>query len=472
MVMASRGWLLIVCALASCAEEPDSEDYETSPDDPSAPQFESDAGVGPIVGAVTDDSARIWARSGTAASYSLHFGAAEADDDLAPHSDVRELGADTDFTGVLDLTGLQPATRYEYEVRFDDAPAARAIFTTLPSVDTPTIFRFAFAADIHRDYKPYALLAELLQRGPQLLVLAGDLMYADLPVVVTNDVDAYWQRYRETWSDADFAALTSQVPTLMMWDDHEIINDWYPGLDDRYEAARNAYDTYQGSHNPASPDTGEIYYSASAPGVDLFVLDVRSHRSPNADPDSADKTMLGARQRATLLAWLGASTAAFKIIVSAVPFNRQASTGYDSWNGYPSARASLLGDIEAMDATGVLLLSGDQHWSGIYPIETAGGFRFYEFMPSPVAVVLREPAALPEGAPEPLAMDVGNYAYGLFDIDTRDPDAPRLSFELAIEGERSACLLNLTPDDLGSAAAGQPLLTCEGGALPRRHPVR
>ena len=87
-----------------------------------------------------------------------------------------------------------------------------------------------------------------LQRGeiewPDALLLLGDQVYADEvsagtlefirrrrgtdvePGEQIADFEEYTQLYREAWSDPDIRWLLSTVPTTMIFDDHDVHDDW------------------------------------------------------------------------------------------------------------------------------------------------------------------------------------------------------------------------------------------------------
>jgi hypothetical protein len=64
-------------------------------------------------------------------------------------------------------------------------------------------------------------------RLPDLLALIGDQIYADIPhrPRVTTFED-YVALYHEAWSPPAVRWLLSTIPTIMIFDDHEIIDDW------------------------------------------------------------------------------------------------------------------------------------------------------------------------------------------------------------------------------------------------------
>jgi alkaline phosphatase D len=202
-----------------------------------------------------------------------------------------------------------------------------------------------------------------------------------------------------------------------MWDDHEILNNWDSGQTGVYPEAKKAYQTYQGSHNPAPYRSGVLYYSFRAGPADFFVMDLRSYRSDSALADTSSKTMLGAQQLADVEAWLKSSTAPFKFLISSDPFanmNCDLSTpNHDSWCGYRTERQKLWDFIVAHNITGVIGVSGDHHWSGTFKEDNTTA-KIYEFMPNPLG---QNPATAPSSAADMLwHYTTPQEVYGLFQI--------------------------------------------------------
>jgi hypothetical protein len=91
-------------------------------------------------------------------------------------------------------------------------------------------------------------LSRRLQSGaeewPDCLLLLGDQVYADEASVETRefararrdtslppyeqvaDFEEYTRLYREAWSDPDIRWLLATVPSTMIWDDHDVHDDW------------------------------------------------------------------------------------------------------------------------------------------------------------------------------------------------------------------------------------------------------
>ena len=133
--------------------------------------------------------------------------------------------------------------------------------------------------------------AKQLQRGeaawPDALVLLGDQVYADEvspdtvefirsrrstsepPGEQVADFEEYTRLYRESWSEPDIRWLLSSVPTLMIFDDHDVHDDWNiswewveemrakPWWEDRITGAFMAYWIYQHLGNLSPPELAE-----------------------------------------------------------------------------------------------------------------------------------------------------------------------------------------------------------------------
>lgn len=416
---------------------------------------------GPILGAVTSSSIKIWARSNRFCTFEVTRNFPPGNFSLG--FDGGTLSSSNDYTGVVELTGLLPDTQYSYTVRLGGVEVYAGHFRTLPSTQTPGTIRFAYGADIsvRHNFRPQVAFGEARAREPMFMILGGDNIYADGFPDATASTNNYRHRYRETFADPYLRSIMQEVPMFMTWDDHEISNNFYPGdvdLAPKYPWARKAFDEWQGSHNPDPVVAGELYYSFRAGQVDFFVLDTRSHRSRGSEVDSTGHSMLGATQLQALLDWLAGATGKFKFIVSSVPFNSYATTHADSWNGFTDERQVIFDYINSQAISGVVLLAGDQHWSGIYRLPEAAPYAMYEFMPSPIGINLRTPdrdvppplgAIVYESPDENTENDnIGDLGFGLFEIDTAAVPAT-LSYSWISRTGAVMATYDFTEDDIG-----------------------
>ncbi len=163
------------------------------------------------------------------------------------------------------VDGLEPGTRTPYEVTLDgetvwppadgDQPPSR-IRTQDPATPFRVVFgscRYATPDAVEGDshFAPDALdtyaqrMARLPDdRWPDAVVMLGDQVYADetspavrarirarrdiavAPGEQVKDYEEYTWLYAESWSDPHVRWLLSTVPSSMIFDDHDVIDDW------------------------------------------------------------------------------------------------------------------------------------------------------------------------------------------------------------------------------------------------------
>jgi hypothetical protein len=173
---------------------------------------------------------------------------------------------------LVHCTGLEPASTMPYEVRLDgekvwpeaDSPYPPSVVRT-SGADAP--FRIAWGScrvcvphdppySLRKDQDPRGREVDALrvladhmcrqdsEEWPHALVMLGDQVYADevSPGVreyirSTRDVDVppgetianfeeYTRLYRESWSEPHIRWLLSTVPSAMIFDDHDVHDDW------------------------------------------------------------------------------------------------------------------------------------------------------------------------------------------------------------------------------------------------------
>jgi phosphodiesterase/alkaline phosphatase D-like protein len=397
--------------------------------------------IGGLVGAVSDTSVRIWGRGARPGQLRVQYRAAGAP--MWTSTAGVAFDPARDHTAVVVVAGLVTATRYEYRLAVDCVvdPLSTGAFRTLPALASTGRVRIGYGADLLRaQYSGFSNVAAT-NPEPDLMILGGDQIYAE-PAPTATTTAQFYAKYRAVWGDAYVRRFTAGVPTLMMWDDHEIADDWSAGQTGVYLQARPAYEAYQGNHNPPPRVAGNLYYTTRAGPADIYILDTRSHRSAKSAADSAAKTMLGATQKADLKGWLSTSTARFKFIVSSVPWSDFGTTGNDSWKGFSTERAELFRYIRDNRIRGVVLISGDQHWAGAFRLSGYAPVALYEFMPTPLMAFFRPP---PTGDDPQILFKTGNRnVFATFDVDASPTTGPaRLTVEYR-DTDTSALLYQLT----------------------------
>ncbi|MGI9646318.1 MAG: alkaline phosphatase D family protein [Ilumatobacteraceae bacterium] len=270
-------------------------------------------------------------------------------------------------------------------------------------------FRIAAASCQNYEAGHYAAYRDLAGWGPDLVVFLGDFIYegaAGAPQAVRlhegpepTDLTGYRARYATYLSDPQLQAARAACPWLVVWDDHEVENN-YAGLvsqDDadpeqfarRRQMAYRAWWEHTPTRLPPPGDVGTDYPIHR--GIDvgelvrISALDGRQHRSdqvceatlelgaPCAGWDDPDRTMLGADQEAWIADRFATSTARWNCLAQQTVLSdlRFPGTGailnYDQWDGYHPARERLL----ATAPPDLVTLTGDIHLSGVGTL-TAG----------------------------------------------------------------------------------------------------
>jgi alkaline phosphatase D len=344
-----------------------------------------------------------------------------------------EFSAYRDYTAVAELEALTPSTEYAYRLQTDGCePGPEYSFTTLPPEGRPGRIRFVTAGDINGGSVPG--FDDIAEVTPDFVLMVGDNVYAD---GFGMSADVYRERYLKVWQGSQFQALFSHVAAFATWDDHELVDNYWDGKNDAvYDFASKLYDDFQGSRNPEPLVPGERYYAFHAADIGFFVLDTRTHRSPNKEPDSADKSMLGGPQKAALLAWLANDRSRVHILLSSVLMSPFSTTGNDSWTAFAIERDEILEAIAVNRPENLFVVSGDQHWSAVIRLDhdSAVPYTVYEFQATPLAFAER-------GAPDTtsdavLALDNNHRVFGVFDVDTL-ANPPQLHYSLCVVG--TAC---------------------------------
>ena len=364
--------------------------------------------VGPIVGATTPDTVRIWGRGELERIQSgprRCFGIARIRSQNGRYSAPKffKMNPNFDLTGIVIFNNLNPQERYNYQIGwffsdlepdelsardFDWEKIATYHFTTAKAQeDEPISFVFGSCRYLlrlfggsffdNRGDKTFRSILEQISGGRPLdqIMMLGDQIYADDLNILSNDktLDEYYGRYRDAFSQPHIRELMSQTPTYMTLDDHEIEDNWPADSSDRdwmvkYPAAIHAYQTYQISHSPLFEVSGDritgvpdhFWYQFSNGCADFFVTDCRTERY--LATDIAEREIISQEQMEALQNWLTDGSGRIKFMLSSVPvFPESKASNDDKWGGFPTQRSELLDLIREEKIPRVVFLSGDVH---------------------------------------------------------------------------------------------------------------
>jgi alkaline phosphatase D len=309
----------------------------------------------------------------------------------------------------VELSGLEPSRWYWYRFTTADAVSPTGRTRTAPAANI-AIDRLAFAFASCQQYEQgyFAAHRHMAHEDLDFVLFLGDYIYESSwgrnhvrkhatgePYTLAD----YRVRYAQYKSDIDLQSMHAAAPWIVTWDDHEVQNDYAndqsqdldPNFLIRRAAAYQAFFEHMPlarSALPRGPDA--LIYDRYAFGnlATCFVLDDRQYRSHQACPRPGrggsnrveycaerldpNRTLLGAGQEQWLAEGLGNSRARWNIIAQQTlmaQHDRKPGPGQsfwtDGWDGYPAARARLLGAVAKHQPSNPLVLSGDMHCTWI-----------------------------------------------------------------------------------------------------------
>ncbi|MCX7824770.1 MAG: alkaline phosphatase D family protein [Verrucomicrobiae bacterium] len=313
-----------------------------------------------------------------------------------------EATADRDFIVKVKVTGLQPGTKYYYRLNFGPTresaqPGPARSFKTLPATVAETPVKFVMAncmnyAFFHRgpndtgegaapeaDRKlGYPAMEAIRKLQPDFFVGAGDNVYYDHPKTKPARTQEEMRRkWHEQFVQPRVVTLFGDVPAFWLKDDHDY----------RYNDADTTGD------RPPTHALGVRTFLEQLPVVDplekrpltyrthrvnkflqIWMLEGRDYRSPNAMPDGPRKTIWGPDQKAWLMQTLRNSDATFKLIISPTPMvgpdDAKKSDNHTNPGGFRYEGDAFFAWLRERNLRNVFILRGDRHWQyhSVHPI--------------------------------------------------------------------------------------------------------
>jgi alkaline phosphatase D len=322
--------------------------------------------------------------------------------------------ADPDFGYSVhaEIAGLAPGRPYWYRFMSGTATSEPARATTTPArTSTSANLRFGFVSCANYQHGYYAAYRHLAEENPDLVIFLGDYIYEGvdpkaLPSrrhsegVEADTLARYRSRYAQYKRDPDLQSLHRAATNLMIWDDHEVQNDYAnessQHLDNpatfllRRAAAYRAFYEHMPLRASAKPNGAAMrIYDRCRFGdlVEFSLLDGRQYRSREACygpgkggghlesnascPDRLDerRSMIGLAQERWLFDGLAQSRARWNVIAQDVLMaqyrmrNRAGEGAFstDDWDGYPASRTRLLQHIADSKVANPVVIGGDIH---------------------------------------------------------------------------------------------------------------
>jgi len=321
-----------------------------------------------------------------------------------------EAAAAGDYILKTQVGELRPGTVYYYRVAYGatrNQPrlSPPATFKTLPAANAAVPVNFVLTscmnyAFFHEGHQPksgkgakaayqgpdrmqgYPALEPIIRLQPDFVIIDGDAVYYDHPVATRAKTQAELRKkWHEQYVMPRFVRLFAQTGTYWLKDDHDYrINDSDPTGD--YEPSHAlGIATFREQVpvvNPADPQA--VTYRTHRMGRDLqlWFVEGRDYRSPNAMPDGPGKTIWGAEQKAWLQRTLKASDATFKILVSPSPLigpdDASKKDNHVNELGFRHEGEAFLAWLKdnGIAPGRFFIINGDRHWK--YHSQHATGF--------------------------------------------------------------------------------------------------
>lgn len=403
-------------------------------------------------GDIGGDGATLWSRADRPARMIIEHATTESFASATRVQGPTALEA-TDYTSRLRLAGLPPGQTIFYRIAYADLANDAAISEWVTGrfrtpATTADDASFVWSADtvgqgwgINPDIGGMTIYETMRSLAPDFFVHCGDTIYADDPLLpeknlpdgrvwknltteakskVAETLTDFRGNHLYNFLDANLRRFNAEVPMIALWDDHDVVDNWYreKRLDEdlRYREkdvgllARHAERAFREFMPLADGLDGpmRLYRKFSfGPRLDLFRLDMRSFRAPNGanrqEATGPETAFLGLEQVAWLKQALKGSTATWKIIAADMPLGLVI---YDDWrrkagfeavanadNGAPLGReleiAGLLAFIKREAIRNVHWITADVHYPATHRYDPArAAFHdfspFYEFVSGPL----------------------------------------------------------------------------------------
>ena len=292
--------------------------------------------AGPMVGYVTDKSARIWLQTSTMCEISVDCY------ELTGGSQLPGLTTEptppSPFTADIPLSDMKPNTSYRIEIKLDNVPVAingpQVVIRTNPPAGNAETMTVAFGSCMNVGKGGAPIFQVVDNVKPRAFLFLGNTVYLPepFPSFERNGVSNGRLAFRfiaDTYSEMrklpELQTLFRTVACYGAWNDRD-----YGGKNSDKtwpfsEESWAAFQRFWPSPQWGIPNNQGCYYSFTLGDADFFVLDSRSNRDPapaggkGAAANGAGRSMLGGQQLEWLKQGLLKSTANFKIIACGSP---------------------------------------------------------------------------------------------------------------------------------------------------------
>ncbi len=308
----------------------------------------------------------------------------------------------------VEVHGLRPGREYFYRFRAGTyiSPVGRTRTTPAPWMSVGAL-AMSFASCSQFEHGYFTAYRHLAADEPDLVLHLGDYLY-EYPAETytipggnprhhegpeTRSLANYRQRYAQYKTDPDLQAAHAAAPWALVFDDHEVEQNWANEVPDRPDPD---FLTRRAAAFQAYFENLPLRRSSIPRGIDMqlyrrlrwgrlatfHLLDTRQYRDDQACGDGYKacsdaldpaRSITGAEQEKWLLNGFHSSTARWDVLGQQVFFGQRDSNegpakvvSMDAWDGYAASRDRITGGWVEAGVRNPVVLTGDvhAHWAG------------------------------------------------------------------------------------------------------------
>ena len=319
--------------------------------------------------------------------------------------------------------------------------------------DPKPLTRIAFGSCVDQD-KPVPIFDTMAAAKPELLLLMGDNMYADLDKKLKVTPDVIREKYKQVAQLPGFVKLKATCPMLGTWDDHDYGKNDAGAEWEHKDGAQEAFLDFFGSaeRRSAPQAEGRLQRRDLRPGREARAGHHARHallpQPAQEGPVRPEDAHLGLhsqhRSGATFLGdeqwkWLEAELkkpAEVRLLVSSMQVVADEHP-FEKWANIPKERDRLYALINSTGANGVIILSGDRHLAEVSLDTKSIGYPLYDVTSSGFNQASKNWRSPEKNEHRVASMPYGDN-FGFITIDWSGDD-PRLTVQIRDEDGDATC---------------------------------
>ncbi|NHC47213.1 alkaline phosphatase D family protein [Motilibacter aurantiacus] len=307
----------------------------------------------------------------------------------------------------VELTGLPSGREFFYRFRIDEhvSPVGRTL--TAPSAGAAvSSLRTGVVSCAQFEHGYFTAYRRLAEDTPDLVLHLGDYIYEyragaytipggnprDHAGPETTTLAGYRQRHAQYKSDADLQAAHAVAPWVVVFDDHEVENNWAADISENAGDSVEYFRQRRAAAFKAYYENMPLRRAQVAKGAEMqlyrrlgwgqlanfHMLDTRQYRddqanndglkAPSAQSRDPRRSIMGIAQERWLYDGLGRSTATWDVLGQQVffalsDFGPGTAEVYnmDSWDGYQPNRDRVMSAFQTRGVANPVVLTGDIH---------------------------------------------------------------------------------------------------------------